>query len=69
MPTFGDRHLRSILAEYEAHHNGRDDSIARPFPRAINRRPVLGGLLNEYEWAAQKPWSKTMAEFWHPPAP
>ncbi len=33
---FGRRHLRSVLAEYEAHYNGRDPtaaaSSARPGP-------------------------------------
>ncbi len=79
MLIFGDRHLRSILAEHEAHYNGRRPHRSRQLrpPRPghpiaglsqerIKRRPVLGGLLNEYERAAQKPWSKTVAEFWHP---
>ena len=29
----------------------------------IKRRPVLGGLTNEYERTASKPRSKTVAEF------
>jgi len=62
---FGERHLRSILAGYEAHYNGRrphrsrqlrpprpDHPIARPSRERIKRRPVLGGLINEYEPAA-----------------
>jgi cytochrome bd-type quinol oxidase subunit 2 len=27
---------------------------------------VLGGLISEYERAAQKPRSRPVAEFWHP---
>jgi putative transposase len=62
---FGERHLRSILAEYEAHYNGRrphrsrqlrpprpDHPIVGPSRERIKRRPVLGGLINEYESAA-----------------
>ena len=65
MLIFGERHLRLILAEYEAHYNGRRPHRSRqlrpPRPdhpaaglsqRWIKRRPVLGGLLNEYERAA-----------------
>jgi hypothetical protein len=65
MLIFGERHLRTVLSEYEAHYNGRrphrsrqlrpprpDHPIADLFQRRIKRRPVLGGLLNEYERAA-----------------
>jgi putative transposase len=65
MLIFGERHLRTILAQYEAHYNGRRPtaaaSSARPGPdhpvadlsrQRIQRRPVLGGLINEYEEAA-----------------
>jgi transposase InsO family protein len=65
MLIFGERHLRLILAEYEAHYNGRrphrgrqlrpprpDHPVADLSPERIKRRPVLGGLLNEYERAA-----------------
>jgi hypothetical protein len=30
------------------------------------RRPVPGGLPNEYQQAAQKPRSTLVAEFWNP---
>jgi transposase InsO family protein len=65
MLIFGERHLRLILAEYEAHYNGRRPHRSRqlrpPWPghpaadlsqERIQRRPVLGGLINEYERAA-----------------
>ena len=65
MLIFGQRHLRTILAQYEAHYNGRRPHRSRqlrlPWPghpvadlsqARIQRRPVLGGLLSEYERAA-----------------
>ena len=65
MLIFDERHPRLVLAEYEAHHNGRRPQRSRqlhsPRPdffvadlsqKRIKRRPVLGGLLNEYDRAA-----------------
>jgi putative transposase len=65
MLIFGERHLRTILSQYEAHYNGRRPHRSRqlrpPQPdhppadlskERIKRRPVLGGLINEYERAA-----------------
>jgi hypothetical protein len=65
MLIFGERHLRLILAEYAAHYNGRppyrsrelrplrpDHPVADLSRDRIKRRPVLGGLLSEYERAA-----------------
>jgi putative transposase len=65
MLIFGERHLRMILAQYETHHNGRRPHRSRQLrpPRPdhpvvglsrerIQRRAVLGGLINEYERAA-----------------
>jgi hypothetical protein len=65
MLIFSERHLRSVLAEYAAHYNGRrphrsrqlrpprpGESVAGLSQEQIKRRPVLGGLLNEYERAA-----------------
>ena len=62
---FGKRHLRTVLAQYSTHYNGRRPHRAlqllpphpdHPSPdlshRQIKRRPVLGGLLNEYERTA-----------------
>jgi putative transposase len=65
MLIFGERHLRTVLAEYETHYNGRrphrsrqlrpprpDHPIADLSKERIKRRPVLGGLINEYERVA-----------------
>jgi putative transposase len=56
------RHLRAVLTEYVRHYNDRRPHRARdlhpPRPthaaanlnhKRIARRPVLGGLINEYE--------------------
>ena len=65
MLILGERHLRTILAQYPAHYNGRrphrgrqlrpprpDHPVADLSRKRIQRRPVLGGLINEYERAA-----------------
>ncbi len=65
MLIFGERHLRRILAQYAGHYNGRrphrsrqlhpprpDHPIAGLSQERIKRRPVLGGLISEYERAA-----------------
>ncbi len=60
---FGERHLRSILARYEAHCNGRrpyrSRQLRRPGPPhrpplsgTHQAPPALGGFINEYEPAA-----------------
>jgi hypothetical protein len=63
--NFGQRHLRAILTEYQAHYNRRrrhrsrqlhpprpDHPVADLGQHRIKHRPVLGGLINEYERAA-----------------
>ena len=65
MLIFGERHLRVVMTEYEAHNNGRrphrsrerrpprpDHPVAGLSRERIKRRPVLGGLVSEYERAA-----------------
>jgi putative transposase len=65
MLIFGERHLRLVLAEYARHYNGQrphrsralrpprpDHPVADLSQKRIKRRPVLGGLINEYERAA-----------------
>jgi len=65
MLIFGERQLRLVLAEYQAHYNGRrphrgrqlrpprpDHLVADLSQERIKRRPILGGLINEYERAA-----------------
>jgi hypothetical protein len=62
---FGERHLQAVLAQYAAHYNGRRPHRAQrlrpprpdhPCPdldeQRIRRRPILGGLIKEYERAA-----------------
>jgi putative transposase len=65
MLIFGERHLHLVLAQYVAHYNGRrphrsrqlrpprpDYPVADLSRERIQRRPVLGGLIREYERAA-----------------
>jgi transposase InsO family protein len=65
MLIFGERHMRSVMAEYARNYNGRrphralqlqpprpDHLVADLCQQRVKRRPVLGGLLNEYERAA-----------------
>ena len=65
MLMFGERHLRSALARYAVHYNAqrphRALQLRPPRPHSpvpelaygrVRRRPVLGGLINEYERTA-----------------
>ena len=65
MLIFGERHLHQVLAGYADHYNTPRPHLAlllrpprptSPVPApahgGIRRRPILGGLLNEYEAAA-----------------
>jgi putative transposase len=65
MLIFGERHLRHVLAVYAAHYNARRPHralrlrpprstplVPEPVHGRIRRRPILGGLVNEYETAA-----------------
>jgi transposase InsO family protein len=61
----GERHLAAALREYVAHYNGHrphrslDQQPPNPQPEVVDldaarvqRRPILGGLINEYSQAA-----------------
>jgi putative transposase len=65
MLILGERHLRKVLAEYARHYNGhrphqalqqepplREPGHAVDVTARIERRQVLGGLINEYRRAA-----------------
>ncbi len=65
MLIFGERHLHQVLAVYAAHYNTarphralrlRPPRSTSPVPEPVHgrirSRPILGGLLNEYEAAA-----------------
>jgi putative transposase len=65
MLIFNQRHVRVVLATYIRHYNGRrphracdhrppqpTHPVAELRQKRITRRPVLGGLINEYERAA-----------------
>jgi len=65
MLIFGERHLRRVLATYAAHYNSQrphralhlrppraETPVPEPLYGRIRRRPILGGLINQYEPAA-----------------
>jgi transposase InsO family protein len=65
MLIFGEQHLRRVLARYAMHYNTRrphralqlrpprtEALVPEPVYGRIRRRPVLGGLINEYDAAA-----------------
>jgi len=65
MLIYGERHLQSVLGQYAVHYNGhrphqsrqqrppgRDGQVGVPLDLPIQRRKVLGGLLNKYYQAA-----------------
>jgi putative transposase len=65
MLIFGERHLRAVLATYAAHYNTQrphralqlrtprpESPVPEPVHGTIRRRPILGGLINQYEPAA-----------------
>ena len=65
MLIFGQRHLHMVPTQYGSHYNGRrphrsrqlrpprpDYPVADLSRERIQRRPVLGGLINEYERTA-----------------
>jgi putative transposase len=65
MLIFGERHLGTVLARYAVHYNAQrphrsqqlrpprpESPVPEPIRGRIRRRPILGGLINEYETAA-----------------
>jgi transposase InsO family protein len=65
MLIFAERHLQRVLTGYAAHYNTArphralqlrpprpTSPVSQPVHGRIRRRPILGGLLNEYETAA-----------------
>jgi putative transposase len=62
---YDEAHLRVVLAEYARHYNGHrphqsrnqrppdhDEPVVVPLAVSVQRRKVLGGLINEYHQAA-----------------
>jgi putative transposase len=62
---YGQRHLRAVLRTFTGHYNGhrphqsrgqqppdRDEPIVVPLNASVQRHKVLGGVINEYYWAA-----------------
>ena len=65
MLIYHERHLRSLLGEYEAHYNrhrphqsrqqrppDQSGQVSAPLDLPVQRRKVLGGVINEYYRAA-----------------
>jgi putative transposase len=65
MLIYDERHLRTVLARYSSYYNGHrphqsrqqrppdhDEPIAVPLDAPVQRRKVLGGVINEYYRAA-----------------
>jgi hypothetical protein len=65
MLIYGEAHLRAVLRSYAGHYNGHrphqsrrqrppdcDEPVVVPLAAPVRRRKVLGGVINEYHWAA-----------------
>jgi len=65
MLIYGEAHLRMVLRAYGGHYNGhrphqsrdqrppdQDEPVVMPLDRPVQRRKVLGGVINEYHRAA-----------------
>jgi putative transposase len=65
MLIYGEAHLRAVLRAYAGHYNGhrpyqsrqqwppdQDEPVVVPLDRPVQRRKVLGGVINEYHRAA-----------------
>jgi putative transposase len=79
MLIFGERHLRRVLAQYEAHYNGRrphrgrqlrppvpDHPVADLSQVRVKRRLVLAASSTNMSGPRRKPRSTTVAQFWNP---
>jgi hypothetical protein len=62
---YGEAHLRAVLQDYGGHYNGHpphqsrnqrppdhDEPVVVPLEAPVQRRKVLGGVINEYHRAA-----------------
>ena len=65
MPIYGEAHLRVVLRAYAGHYNGHrphqsrrqrppdhDEMVVVPLDAPVQRRWVLGSVINEYHRAA-----------------
>ena len=65
MLIYGESHLRAVLRIYAGHYNGRrphqsrnqrppdhDEMVVVPLAAPVQRRKVLGGVINEYHRVA-----------------
>jgi putative transposase len=65
MLIYGESHLRAVLRAYAGHYNAHrphqsrdqrppdhDEPVIVPLGGRMQRRKVLGGVINEYRWAA-----------------
>ena len=65
MLIYGEAHLRAVLRTYAGHYNGhrphqsrqqrppgQDEPVVVPLDALVQRRKVLGGMINEYHRAA-----------------
>ena len=65
MLIYGEAHLRAVLRAYVGHYNGhrphqsrqqrppdQDEPVVVPLDAPVQRRKILGGVINEYHRAA-----------------